>query len=448
MENSFSYLALAIWPIVSIFVFVTRKTLDAIFIVLIGGWLFLPEKVSIDLQYVPSLNKLSIAVLSIVLLTLVIKKKNPFAIPRDKLLRLLLLVVVLGPLLTLIDNREPIFNDARWVKGLNLYDVLSLTVEQVIFILPVLFGIKFVRTIDDLKRVIHLSICASILYVLPALFEVRFSPQLHSWVYGFFPHSFLQQMRYGGFRPVVFLSHGLTVAELFALCFLLCCATFRKIPLSKQLFRTLSLVLLFITMLLSKSLGAAIIAAIGGFLILFCKVQTRRFAIALFLGILVLYPLAKVTNIIPEDAIVDVFRAVDVDRAQSLEFRFFHEQRLVDRINTKPILGWGGWSRNMLEGSITDGFWLVVASKYGLLGLYSFFGLIVFACYRMSDLRSLRHIEPRHKRVYINTALVIAVYSILFIPNYPATPLALLFLGACIGSTYSFMSLRKHTISA
>ena len=38
------------------------------------------------------------------------------------------------------------------------------------------------------------------------------SPQLHTWIYGYFPSIFSQQMRDGGFRPVVFLGHGLLVS--------------------------------------------------------------------------------------------------------------------------------------------------------------------------------------------------------------------------------------------
>ena len=44
------------------------------------------------------------------------------------------------------------------------------------------------------------------------LVEVRLSPQINTWIYGFFQHDFIQMMRYGGFRPIVFLPHGLWVA--------------------------------------------------------------------------------------------------------------------------------------------------------------------------------------------------------------------------------------------
>ena len=50
---------------------------------------------------------------------------------------------------------------------------------------------------------------------MPALFEVRFSPQLNIWIYGFFQHDFQQMIRGGSFRPIVFLPHGLWVALFF-----------------------------------------------------------------------------------------------------------------------------------------------------------------------------------------------------------------------------------------
>ena len=61
-----------------------------------------------------------------------------------------------------------------------------------------------------------------LVYSLPMLFEIRISPQLHRWVYGYFPNdAFVQQMRGGGFRPVVFFPHGLALA-LFTAIALLC----------------------------------------------------------------------------------------------------------------------------------------------------------------------------------------------------------------------------------
>ena len=55
-------------------------------------------------------------------------------------------------------------------------------------------------------------VAAGLVYVPFCLFEVKQSPQLHVIVYGYMPHDFGQQVRFGGYRPMVFLGHGLLVA--------------------------------------------------------------------------------------------------------------------------------------------------------------------------------------------------------------------------------------------
>ena len=45
------------------------------------------------------------------------------------------------------------------------------------------------------------------------MFEARLSPQLHSRLYGFTQHDFLQTVRGDyTYRPMVFMQHGLAVA--------------------------------------------------------------------------------------------------------------------------------------------------------------------------------------------------------------------------------------------
>ena len=59
-------------------------------------------------------------------------------------------------------------------------------------------------------------VLGGLIYVPFALLEVRISPQLHIWLYGFFPHDFKQMMRDGSFRPTVFMEHALTLAQFMA----------------------------------------------------------------------------------------------------------------------------------------------------------------------------------------------------------------------------------------
>ena len=123
MGNTFSYIVLMAWPLLSIYIFMTRKAIDATFLVIVGGWLLLPEKVNIDIQYFPSLNKISIPAITAILLTIFIKKKIPSLLPKDNVVKALVLVVILGPIFTFVDNQNPIFNGARWVRGLSVYDL-------------------------------------------------------------------------------------------------------------------------------------------------------------------------------------------------------------------------------------------------------------------------------------------------------------------------------------
>src|SRR5262249_13356926 len=81
-----------------------------------------------------------------------------------------------------------------------------------IFLLPFFLARQLLRDAESNIEVLRVLVLAGLAYSVPALFEVRMSPQLHAWIYGFFPHSFGQQIRDGGFRPVVFLGHGLLVA--------------------------------------------------------------------------------------------------------------------------------------------------------------------------------------------------------------------------------------------
>ena len=56
------------------------------------------------------------------------------------------------------------------------------------------------------------SSSAALIYAPLCLLELRLSPQLHRWVYGYHQHDFVQTMRDGGYRPMVFMEHGLMVS--------------------------------------------------------------------------------------------------------------------------------------------------------------------------------------------------------------------------------------------
>ena len=95
---------------------------------------------------------------------------------------------------------------------MTLYDALSYAGQRLLTIVPFLIGWQYLGTARAHREIFKALLAAGLAYSVLMLFEVRMSPQLHKMVYGYFPHSFAQQVRWGGFRPVVFMNHGLTVA--------------------------------------------------------------------------------------------------------------------------------------------------------------------------------------------------------------------------------------------
>jgi len=127
------------------------------------------------------------------------------------LAEVLIAALLITPFITCELNDDPIALGNR--PGLELYDAGSAVVARLLgSLIPFFLGRQFLSSRNDVEDILRVLIIAGLVYSVPSIFEIRFSPQLHTWIYGYFPHDFGQQMREGGFRPVVFLGHGLLVA--------------------------------------------------------------------------------------------------------------------------------------------------------------------------------------------------------------------------------------------
>src|SRR6202008_4639029 len=101
---------------------------------------------------------------------------------------------------------------AIFLPGVRYYDAVSALLSQFIFFIPFILARQFLRSAEANTLLLRALVIAGLAYTVPMLFEIRFSPPLHTWIYGYSPHDFIQQVRDGGFRPVVFIGHGLGVA--------------------------------------------------------------------------------------------------------------------------------------------------------------------------------------------------------------------------------------------
>ena len=223
MPNALAYLMLLIWPLVSVMLFRRLPAERAIIWCILGGYLVLPPLAEFDLPLVPDMDKHAIpSIMAFVLCVFMLKKPVPI-MPRSWVARILVIIFMLGTIPTVLNNTDPLIVDvihnsypiqitATQLPGLTLRDVGSVVINQIILLLPFFLARQYLSTDHGMRELLLALVVGALAYSLPAMFEVRFSPQLNIWIYGFFQHDFGQMIRQGGFRPIVFLPHALWLA--------------------------------------------------------------------------------------------------------------------------------------------------------------------------------------------------------------------------------------------
>lgn len=439
MPNALAYAALVLWPVVSLVLFRRLPVGRAIIASLLVAYLFLPPPpTQFDFPLLPALNKETTPSVVAFLLCLILYRGTLDIIPKSPVIRALLVLYVISPLLTVLTNPEPVFYGTFGLPGLRLREAVGMIVLQAILILPFLLARSYLRTDADLRDLLLALLIGGLAYSVPMLLEVRLSPQINIWVYGYFQHDFSQMMRFGGFRPIVFLYHGLWVA-FFTLTALMASVALMRGENGRQVVAFgVAAIYLVGVLILCKSIASLIYALALVPLILLCGQRMQLHAALLLALIALAYPAAKGLDLVPRDALVQVAADVDPDRAASLQFRFNNETILLDRASQKPLFGWGMWGRNhMLDETsgeirtVTDGRWIILIGVFGWLGFLAEFGLlavpIILMWYRHQG--QTAPISP-----YVGpVCLILAINIIDLIPNATITPLTWLFAGAILG---------------
>jgi hypothetical protein len=432
MPNYIAYGSLFIWPLLSLFIYQRTSCLTATFWAVVGGFLVLPVGTEIDLPLVPPIDKYSVGVLSAFLGMSLVKKKRFSFFPQKGIERTLVLIVVFSPIITVMTNSEPVFRGS-WRPGLTYHDAVSAVVGQYFMIAPLILGLQVVRSDYDQINLLKWIVVSGLLYSLPILLEIRLSPQLHTWIYGYFPHAFDQMIRSGGFRAVVFLGHGLVIA-IFVVTTLAAATLLWKIKVTpvRILPNLLIVSYLLVVLVLSKTLGALVIGLTLVGLIGFLAIRLQIVSIYFVLFIILLYPFLSSFDLFPHSSIVDWAMSVDPERAESVAFRFAHETQLLDIAQDKLLFGWGGWGRSMLDNSVPDGAWIIHLGVNGLIGLWSLFGLAFVACVKaISSMKSTK--STRDQRLIVGHALLVSFMMIDQLPNDSLNPLLFFLVGALLG---------------
>jgi hypothetical protein len=429
---------LSAWPAVCVILFVLLPIEAAAIGSLLGGYLLLPSSTGFNLQLLPPLDKFTITSLTTFILCWMKGTVAP-APRRSLLIYLFALLFVVSPLFSSLNNSYELHVGDRSIPGFYLLDGLKLAVQNLIRLAPFFVGMRFLSS-DRGQRLLLKSLpAAALLYSLPMLLEVRLSPQLHRWVYGFHPTSFAQQVRQGGYRPVVFLAHGLEVAFFASIAVIAAVIAIRgrwrifKLPAAPVA------AYLTVILLLCKTMGAALYVAVAAPIALFTKPATWvRVACAILLFVCA-YPLLRTYDLVPVHQISAAASSVSVGRGSSFQYRVKNEDKLLAKAEQKPFFGWGAWGRSRVydvasgtDVSVTDGEWIIQYGTYGWLGYLALFGLFAVAVLRARS--AVRGPVTERTIVLGGMSLLLAVNVVDLLPNSDLLPLTFLMAGSIAGA--------------
>lgn len=452
MPNQIAFLALATSPLF-VAVMMSRLRADtAVIWSLMLCYLFLPEPPAVfDLPMLPPLDKHNIPALAAFVLSLRRYGPEGSLLPTSMLARVLLLVFVFSPVLTVMTNGEPVWFGLVGLPALGLKDAAALTLEQILLVLPFLLARQHLAREGSQRELLRALMIGGLVYIPLMLIEIRMSPQLNNWVYGYFQHYFGQTIRFGGYRPIVFLYHGIWVAFFMMTAVVSAYALWRWKAGGKRLWFLAAALILTVVLILAKSLGALIFMVLLVPLVVLLPIRSQV-RVALVIGALALgYPILKGAHLVPQEQMLAQAERIDPDRAGSLRFRFMNEDTLLDRAYIKPVFGWGSWGRNHIldpvNGTIltvTDGYWIIVIGTYGWVGFLAMFGLLLAPLVLIAS--AMRQVGAQNVSPLVGPlCLLLAINVLDLLPNATLTPLTWLIAGALTGYAEQLRRQKKQS---
>jgi hypothetical protein len=439
--NLFAIFAFIVWVPIAILGARRWSAAAATAYLLVGSALLLPETVWFKPAGLPPFAKVQLSVLWTTIGLLLFHRDRLRSIRWGRGPKIAIAVLCVGIVLTILTNQDPVVLGSALLPAHVPYDsVHHLITTGLVIIVPFVLGVAMFRGPRDLRVLFSTLATAALLYTVFQLIELRFSPQLHNWIYGAHQHSFDQTVRGSGYRPMAFMTHGLALA-MFTLFGTIAATTLYKTKGRVWRFRA-GRVALYLTLilLLSKSIAAALYMALALSAVLFLSPKNQsRAAVALAI-VFLSYPMIRSSGLMPVDQILEFVGAnLGEDKFSSLETRFSNEEELLARAKQRPLFGWGTYCRSCKfdywtgqMASTLDGDWIITLGVYGFVGFYSKFGLLllpVFLCWR----RIGRLPKGPDARFLAALSLMVGFGAIDLLPNGNYNCLVYLLSGALYG---------------
>ncbi len=424
------------WLPIVVYLFTRFPARQAVVISFLVGWMFLPQA-ELPLPGLPDYSKITATCYGILLATFIFDAGR-FQTFRFGWLDIPMLIWCLCPFVSSLMN------------DLGAYDGISAVIDRTAtWGTPYFLGRIYLNSLQGMKLLAIGIFVGGLVYVPFCLYEVRMSPQMHRIVYGGFPHAdFSQTVRLGGYRPMVFMQHGLAVGA-FMMAATLVGLWLWQTGVIKRVWN-ISVIwwmaALFLTFVLCRSTGALSLFFIGlGFLLIAKYFRTALPVFLLIGGMAVyLYVNSETETYFSDQLISYLSQIFPEDRIASLEFRFNNEELLVDRAREQLTFGWAGWGRSRLMNpetgqlTIQDSLWVIALGENGIVGLTSLYTamLLPVAAIFWSRYPARLWTNPKVAPVAA-VGLMVVLYMLDCIMNAMVNPIYILACGGIAGLTMS-----------
>jgi len=317
-------------------------------------------------------------------------------------------------------------------NSLGAYDATKAVVYQTIVWGGIyLLGRLYFTNRESLLDLARYIVYGCLVYMPLCLFEFRFSPQLHLNLYGFHQHEFQQSIRSVGYRPMVFLQHGLMASMWMGMGAFLCgvLTQAKQMPTIFGVPPVISTLALTGTFLIMQSFGAVALFA-GAWMVLWLTLGMRsRFALIALVLLPTMWAGLRTTGIVPTQPLVQAASTLSPERAISLGSRLGAEDDLIRHVQRRMVFGWSAWGRDRYiddRAVVIDGLWVLTLSRNGLFGLMSL--LLVWMVPCVSVLRRFRAEDWRQDPAVLVLGAFTIIVAISMVDNLLNAMLILPFL--------------------
>jgi O-antigen ligase len=436
-----AYTALFLWIFVTLALYAMCRPPLATALAFVLGTMFLPSATSFDPPIFPAIGKQEVISIMALLASYIFAGRRMRRAKLGRGLEVLILVSMIGVVFSVFSNTDSLRAGPMVVPGTGPTDFLANAIEQALrWGVPFFLGRAMFTRTSDAKILFIVLAVAGFVYTFPMMVELQISPQLHRFLYGFHQHAFVQTKRGDGYRPMVFMAHGLHLSLFMVMC-MASAATLWRLRQKILKFRVGPLAVYLGVMLIAcKSTGSTVYGMFIAPMVALAPSNIQVRAATAIALVVFSYPVLRTYNLLPYDYVINL--AVEYSsqrRANSLQARLDTEQAMMERIKQRPWFGWASAGRSANRDDVTgemstvyDGYWVIVLGKRGIVGYVTLFAMLLLPIY--GAYRAMPRIKSRNDRLVLGSLCLMIVINVFdLIPNSTTEGYLTLLSGAVAG---------------